>query len=129
MSRRSSRSKLTMLPATASPSRMTRITTVSSAMIFAQCAAKASRFRGGNAAIWLAAGSSWCSKRIGRSLSLTSRSWTPAFMAFPQPSLLHTAIRVRLDEGSDGLGAHLAAAQFELLEVRQLAEFLESLVG
>jgi hypothetical protein len=50
--------------------------TVSSPKILSQCTMNASRSLAGKAAIRFASRSCWCSKNIGRSVSITSRSWT-----------------------------------------------------
>ena len=75
----SSRDQLPMFPATSPSETIVFSTHESSARIFTQCAAKASHSRGGKAAISIASGSFWCSKKIGMSSSATSRrTWAMA---------------------------------------------------
>src|SRR6266511_3521302 len=66
-----------MFPASCPSKRMVCVVTVSSFKILLQCAMNASLSLAGKAAIRVASGSSWCSKKIGRSASLTSRRSTP----------------------------------------------------
>src|SRR5262249_9858981 len=79
-----------MLPATCPPYRMVRFVMESSPSILAHLAVNAALSAGSlavNAAIRLAAGSRCCSKKIGRSPSVTSRSRTSLVMRHSRQTL------------------------------------------
>src|SRR5262245_51831704 len=79
-----------MLPATCPPDRMVRFVLESSPSILAHLAVNAALSAGSlavNAAIRLAAGSRCCSKKIGRSPSVTSRSRTSLVMRHSRQTL------------------------------------------
>src|SRR5262245_17197245 len=79
-----------MLPATCPPDRMVRFVLESSPSILAHLAMNAALSAGSlavNAAIRLAAGSRCCSKKIGRSPSVTSRSRTSLVMRHSRQTL------------------------------------------
>src|SRR5262249_41104271 len=79
-----------MLPATCPPNRMVRFVLESSPSILAHLAMNAALSAGSlavNAAIRLAAGSRCCSKKIGRSPSVTSRSRTSLVMRHSRQTL------------------------------------------